>query len=175
MAQSGSDRQPVRARTGVGRAVVSVVAVVALVAWASKVLNLTIIGYTGVPRLPGEWRPLVSMWRIAAESGNAVYQLGGNVALFLPLGLLLPLVWEPMFRRLIPTLAVGFALSAGIELVQLTFVDGRVAATDDVILNVSGVLVGWLLWRLLVHLLGSRGTAVGRPQTQTSQNREDAG
>ncbi len=160
MEESGSARRPVRARTGVARTVVSVVASVAIVAWASKVVNLTIIGYAGVPRLPGEWRPLVSIWRIATESGNALYQLGGNVALFLPLGLLLPLVWEPIFGRLVPTLIVGVALSSGIELAQLTLVDGRVAATDDVILNVAGVLAGWLLWRLLMHFLARQGTAV---------------
>jgi glycopeptide antibiotics resistance protein len=138
---------------------------VALVAWVSRVLNLTIIGYSGVPRLPGEWRPFVSMWRIAVESGDGLYQLGGNVALFLPLGLLLPLVWEPMFSRLAPTLIVGFGASAAIELAQLTVVDGRVGASDDVILNVSGVFVGWLLWRLLVHVFGRKetSTAVGGP------------
>lgn len=53
------------------------------------------------------------------------------MALFLPLGLLLPLVWEPIFGRLVPTLIVGFVLSSGIELAQLTLVDGRVTATDD--------------------------------------------
>jgi glycopeptide antibiotics resistance protein len=159
MAESGSDRRPVWATTGAARAVISIVALVALVAWASKVVNLTILGYGGVPRLPGEWRPLVSMWQIAVGPGNALYQLGGNVLLFLPLGLLLPLVWERMFRRLVPTLAVGVALSAGIELAQLSLVDGRVAATDDVILNVSGVLVGWLLWRALVKLLGGTNPA----------------
>jgi len=132
---------------------VSVVASAAIVAWISKVVNLTIIGYTGGPHLPGEWRPLVSMWRVAAGPGNALYQLGGNVALFLPLGLLLPLVWEPIFGRLVPTLIVGAVLSSGIELAQLTLVDGRVAATDDVMLNVAGVLAGWLLWRLSRHFV----------------------
>ncbi len=131
----------------------SVAAVIALVAWVSQVVNLTVIGYTGLPRLPGEWRPFFSMWRIAADSDDWLYQLGGNVALFVPLGLLLPIAWRSVFRRLIPTLLTGLLLSSAIEIAQATVISGRVATTDDVVLNVLGTSLGWMLWHAAKALM----------------------
>ena len=132
--------------------IASIAAVIALVAWAATVVNVTIVGYTGVPDIPGEWRPFVSMWNIASDSPDPLYQLGGNVALFLPLGLLLPLAWRTAFARLVPTLLTGLLLSSGIEITQATVISGRVSTTDDVILNVLGVFAGWLLWRRLARI-----------------------
>jgi len=135
----------------------SIAAIIALVVWASKVVNLTIVGYTGLPRMSGEWRPFFSMWRIVTDSDEWLYQLGGNVALFLPLGLLLPIAWRSVFRRLIPTLLTGLLLSSVIEVAQTTVISGRVATTDDVVLNVLGTSLGWLLW----HISRARGRPPG--------------
>ncbi len=159
VADSTNTKDSVRAGRRLGRVIMSVAAVIALVAWVSQVVNLTVIGYTGLPRLPGEWRPFFSMWRIAVDSDDWLYQLGGNVALFLPLGLLLPIVWRSVFRRLIPTLLTGLVLSSAIEIVQATVISGRVATTDDVILNVLGIIVGWLLWRVLARTLNPTSLA----------------
>ncbi len=157
MADADTPGNPVQLRPGLGRVIMSVAAIIAFVVWASKVVNLTIVGYTGpgLPDLRGDWRPFFSMWRIVADSDDWLYQLGGNVALFLPLGLLLPIAWRSVFRRLIPTLATGLLLSSAIEIAQATVVSGRVSTTDDVILNVLGTIVGWLLWRVLARTLGA--------------------
>ncbi|MBR1780683.1 MAG: VanZ family protein [Oscillospiraceae bacterium] len=75
----------------------------------------------------------------------AVVNLAGNLLVFSPFGILLPLLW-PRFRRVGPLLLTGMLISAGIEGIQL-FV-GRSTDVDDVIFNALGVLIGYGLYRL---------------------------
>lgn len=64
----------------------------------------------------------------------------GNVVLFaLPAAVLMFFGWS--LRR---TVVAGFALSLGIELLQLA-VPGRTTATTDVLCNTIGAAVGWLV------------------------------
>jgi len=81
------------------------------------------------------------------------FELGGNVAVFVPFGFLLPLVVARAgtWRRV---LACGLLLSLSVELGQLAGslalgYSYRVTDVDDVILNVAGVLLGFALWRLV--------------------------
>jgi hypothetical protein len=67
--------------------------------------------------------------------------LVGNVALYVPLGLFGAL-GSPVGGRVWVFLAC-FALSPTIELLQATVLSGG-GATDDVVLNVSGLAVGWV-------------------------------
>jgi glycopeptide antibiotics resistance protein len=73
-----------------------------------------------------------------------------NVELFLPLGVLLPLLMRT--RSGIRVVTVGLLLSLSIELVQfladITVSTGRVADIDDVLGNTFGALLGWLLFRV---------------------------
>lgn len=66
----------------------------------------------------------------------------GNIGLFVPFGLLFP-VTVPTWRR--RTIAVGLALSATIELVQLVFLSWRISAGRDVFFNVVGTALGLLV------------------------------
>lgn len=68
-----------------------------------------------------------------------------NVALFLPLGFLLPLIW-PENDRFGRALLFGVALSLLIELSQLLNI--RSTDIDDLLLNTLGALLGFLLFRL---------------------------
>lgn len=71
----------------------------------------------------------------------ALVNLVGNVVVFIPLGLLPPLLWERWrnFRGvLLPVLC-----SLGVELTQIF--TGRSVDVDDLILNTLGGLLGWLL------------------------------
>ena len=77
--------------------------------------------------------------------------LVGNVVVFAPLGLLAPAVW-PRVGSLPRTLLVGLLTSGGIELGQLAVsvavgYSYRVTEVDDVLLNVSGVLLGYAVRR----------------------------
>lgn len=77
-----------------------------------------------------------------------------NIALFVPLGVLLPLVargWS-LWR----VVTVGFLVSLSIELAQLvadvTVSTGRVADVDDLIGNTVGTFVGCLVFRAAVAI-----------------------
>jgi len=79
--------------------------------------------------------------------------LGGNVLVFVPLGLLLPIVW-PRGRRVSRMVLAALLFSLSIEIGQLavSLLLGfwyRMSDVDDVLLNVVGVLLGWGLYRLL--------------------------
>lgn len=74
----------------------------------------------------------------------------GNFVLFLPFGILVPLVWPRM--RFWRGLGVALAVSIGIELVQYVssaWGSYRAADVNDVILNVAGAAVGLMLVTLL--------------------------
>ncbi|MEV4005576.1 VanZ family protein [Actinomadura sp. NPDC049753] len=75
---------------------------------------------------------------------EAFLQIGGNVILLAPLGVLLPLVWTTL-RGPVRLALVSGMLSLAIETVQGTFVMGRAFDVDDVILNVIGVVLAYLL------------------------------
>lgn len=67
-----------------------------------------------------------------------------NVALFLPLGFFLPLLWQK-YRRICSCVTFGFFLSLIIELLQmLTF---RATDVNDLITNCVGTVIGFLLVR----------------------------
>ncbi|MGV8838993.1 MAG: VanZ family protein [Bauldia sp.] len=79
---------------------------------------------------------------------NTVYQAGTNVGLFLPLGVALRLLFGVRLRT---TLLVALALSLGIEIVQGTAMLGllpcphRFGDVDDLVLNVAGGALGWVV------------------------------
>ena len=85
----------------------------------------------------------------------------GNVMLFFPLGILLPLVW--MRLRFWSGLQVAIAVSVSIEFVQYLSRawSNRTADVNDVILNVSGASLGLALVFLL-RLRGGTRPAVPR-------------
>ena len=76
-------------------------------------------------------------------------QVSGNVGLLLPFGIL-AVVWN---RSLVKTLVYVLTGSIVIEVVQYAPLVSRVADVDDVILNVAGGLVGWLLGWPLARML----------------------
>lgn len=88
--------------------------------------------------------------------GQVIRQLVGNVVLFVPLGFLLPVLYASR-RRLGATVATAIAASVGIEMIQLTMLlsmmSQRAVDVDDVFLNVTGAVLGYLAWR------GSRSLA----------------
>jgi len=73
----------------------------------------------------------------------------GNILLFVPLGLLLPVAWpaSASWRRMV---LAGLATGLVIELGQLLLSIAapfpyRYVETDDVLLNLAGVLIGYSL------------------------------
>ena len=70
-----------------------------------------------------------------------------NVILFIPLGLFLPVLWE-RFRKLKYTLAFGFCTTLIIELLQLFA--HRKTDINDIITNVAGTIVGFLIAKIII-------------------------
>ena len=70
-----------------------------------------------------------------------------NVLLFIPLGIFVPCLW-PEYRRMMKTVGLGLMTSLGIEILQIfTF---RATDINDVITNVAGTMIGYLIGRLII-------------------------
>ena len=77
---------------------------------------------------------------------HAVYNLAGNVLLFVPLGFFLPWLGRKL-RGFFKTLLFAACLIVTVELVQyFTFLGS--CDVDDLILNLTGVALGYPIWRL---------------------------
>ncbi|MFI5983590.1 VanZ family protein [Streptomyces sp. NPDC051555] len=75
---------------------------------------------------------------------EAARQLGGNLLLGVPFGVLLP-VLLPRARGAVRVVVATATVMTLVELVQGALVTGRTFDIDDVILNTSGALLGYLL------------------------------
>ena len=76
----------------------------------------------------------------------ALRNLLGNVVLFIPAGYFLPAVWRKM-RRFVPFLLTSVLIIVLIELLQLFTLLGS-CDIDDLILNVPGMILGYVLYTL---------------------------
>ncbi|MEU0334362.1 VanZ family protein [Streptomyces sp. NPDC006193] len=75
---------------------------------------------------------------------DVLRQVGGNVLLGVPFGVLVP-VLAPRARGAFQVLGLTALVMLMVELVQGALVTGRAFDIDDVILNTTGALLGWLL------------------------------
>lgn len=109
------------------------VVVITLSGWLVALLYMTL-------------RPAGSLVRI-----NLVPDLGGadfsafdtlaNVAVFLPLGLILAAAgWKAL-----PAIGVGFGVSFCVEVMQYVIDVGRAADINDLITNTAGAALGWAI------------------------------
>ena len=97
--------------------------------------------------------PLASIRELVAAcpQWQSLRVLVGNVALFVPIGLLLPMAL-PRLRSWKRALAAGLATGVAIELGQLGLSAAaafpyRFVGTDDVLLNAAGLVAGFGVWR----------------------------
>ena len=68
-----------------------------------------------------------------------------NIMMFIPLGILLPVIFRKM-RKMSWCVGMGFVCSCGIEFVQLMTQRGY-CQLDDVVTNTLGGLIGWVIWK----------------------------
>ena len=68
-----------------------------------------------------------------------------NILLFVPLGLLVPLIWQKM-NKLTKIIGIGFLFTLLIETSQL--LNNRSTDVDDIIMNVLGAIIGFGLYKL---------------------------
>lgn len=79
-----------------------------------------------------------------------VYNLFGNLVAFIPLGILLPVVLN-IKRKLAATLVFSLVFLIAAETAQLVFSVG-VFDVDDIILNMTGVLSGFMVYMFISKL-----------------------
>ena len=77
---------------------------------------------------------------------TVVYNIGGNIAMFVPLGFFLRALF-PRYRSFLRCMAAVALIMTVVELCQLFTLRGFCEA-DDVMLNLAGAAVGWLMAKI---------------------------
>ena len=85
---------------------------------------------------------------IAYATSATIFEFVANIALFIPLGLLLVAAWPRSNAWVV--LLIGYSASATIELVQ-TMLPSRYPTLSDVVANTIGTAIGCLAVRLFVQ------------------------
>lgn len=86
----------------------------------------------------------------AAQLRHAIVNLGGNVIMFVPLGFLVPCIWEKTQRFGRHLLTMTLVILA-VELLQLFTLLGS-CDVDDLLLNLAGTSLGFFIWKLAACL-----------------------
>lgn len=100
-------------------------------------------------QLPQSITPFREIMRVTQGGPWLWFVLWGNIGMFAPVGFCVPLLWRS--RKWYHSLLVGCLFSAAIEFIQI-FV-GRVSDVDDIILNSSGALVGFVIYFIICKVL----------------------
>ncbi len=79
------------------------------------------------------------------------YNVVGNCAWFIPMGILVPALFKKQ-RKLWKVTIIGAFVSSSIEILQYILCTG-VTDIDDVIFNTVGTIMGYCIWKILRKLL----------------------
>lgn len=93
-----------------------------------------------------------------------------NIIMFVPLGFLLPFIWEE-FRNLVKVLYTGFLFSVAIEISQLF--NNRATDIDDLIMNTLGAILGYFVYvgvSNLFNIINKKTSSVSKDE-DTIQNK----
>jgi VanZ family protein len=129
------------------RAGLIVCAFAALVLFSAVLARLTLTpSHASEGVATANMRPGASLRQYAEEYTflAAAKQAGGNLLLGVPFGVLLP-VLVPRSMRLLRVIVLTVVVMALVELAQGAIVVGRAFDVDDVILNTTGALIGYVL------------------------------
>ena len=83
--------------------------------------------------------------------GNAIYNVVGNVLLFVPLGFLIPLLFKKK-NKIFNIALYGFYASLAIEFIQL-FTPINLTDIDDIIFNTLGAVLGFFIFNLFYYVI----------------------
>lgn len=131
------------------RFVLYVIWLFAFVTYSYCVLQLTILSRTPVPWYDHVDWVFLSRWFDNNEQKSFYL---ANIVMFIPFGILLPMIGKPM-RHILIAAPVAAACSIGIEAVQLKYHLGA-CQLDDVLLNTFGFLMGFLVYLALSDIYG---------------------
>jgi glycopeptide antibiotics resistance protein len=123
------------------------VAIVCMVAFAVALAKVTLVPSPASDSLVHtNLRPGASIRAYLDQPAlrDTVKQIGGNILLGVPFGILLPMLF-PRARGLLRVVVVTALVMVLVEAAQGAIVEGRAFDVDDVILNTTGALLGYLL------------------------------
>ncbi|MEW2520084.1 VanZ family protein [Actinacidiphila alni] len=129
------------------RVLVLTVAIVCMVAFAVALAKVTLVPSPSSDALihtnlkPGD---SIRAYLDQPNVRDTVKQIGGNILLGVPFGILLPVLF-PKARGLLRVAVLTALVMLLVETTQGAIVEGRAFDIDDVILNTSGALIGYLL------------------------------
>jgi len=142
-----------------GRVLVLLLAFACMVGFAAALAKATLVPQPGSSDLvhtnlhPGD---SLRAYLDQPAIRDSVKQIGGNVLLGAPFGVLLPML-VPKARGAVRVVLVTSLVMVLVEIAQGAIVEGRAFDIDDVILNTSGALLGYvLIGRRLGHALHPR-------------------
>ena len=96
------------------------------------------------------FEPIVHMWDYA-DKRKAVLNLVGNITMFIPIGIVFPIVYKKL-NTSVKALAAGIVFSLLIEILQLLFYE-RTTDIDDLIMNSSGYVIGYVIYFLAKYII----------------------
>ncbi|TXL87279.1 VanZ family protein [Streptomyces sp. IB2014 016-6] len=161
------------------RVVILAVALLLLVGFAAVLAELTLTPSPASSKIAGSnLQPGHSLRQYAEDYTflAACKQVGGNVLMGAPFGLLLPVLVPRRFRML-RVMALTVVMMTVVELAQGAIVEGRAFDVDDVIMNTSGAFLAYLLigrrFSHRFHTLGFRSLeAQARREREREEERE---
>lgn len=157
------------------RVVILAVALMLLVGFAAVLAELTLTPSPASSEIAGaNLEPGRSLRQYAEDYTflAACKQVGGNVLMGAPFGLLLP-VLVPRRLRMLRVMALTVVMMTVVELAQGAMVEGRAFDVDDVIMNTSGAFLAYLLLgRRLSHRFHTLGFRSLEGQARREQERE---
>ncbi|WP_254886209.1 VanZ family protein [Streptomyces sp. NA02950] len=146
-------------RAQAARVLVLLLAFVCMVGFAVALARATLVPSPGSSDLVHtNMRPGASLRAYLDQPAiqDTIKQIGGNVLLGAPFGVLLPMLM-PRARGAVRVVLVTGLVMVMVETAQGLIVEGRAFDVDDVILNTSGALLGYvLIGRLLGRALHPR-------------------
>ncbi|MCL2575515.1 MAG: VanZ family protein [Defluviitaleaceae bacterium] len=120
--------------------------------YIAALLCVTLLIFRGNPYNPIELDPIASYRRAAnAPQHLAVIEIRNialNIAMFIPFGALLPIIWNKA-RKIYITIPIAITATIAIETAQFITARG-VAAAEDIILNTIGAIIGFIFFHFLI-------------------------
>ncbi|WP_381796936.1 VanZ family protein [Streptomyces niveus] len=158
------------------RVVILAVALLLLVGFAAVLAELTLTPSPASSEIAGSnLQPGHSLRQYAEDYTflAACKQVGGNVLMGAPFGLLLPVLVPRRFRML-RVVALTAVMMTVVELAQGAIVEGRAFDVDDVIMNTTGAFLAYLLLgRRLSHRFHTLGFRSLEAQARREREREE--
>ena len=118
---------------------------------------ITIINRIGTVQNTVFLSPFSSLADIRKESGSTDYvnHMLMNVAMFVPMGMLLPAIYPEKLNKGLYAFAIGLMATTIIETAQYMLRLGQYDI-DDMIANTAGALAGFAFYRIYDHFFGER-------------------